>query len=97
MINLAKTLNNNEDMIRSAKIFVQQPRNSANSQAVLYCQKTPQNTELKGLYPCQFEGVEQSTFTGNLPVGQAGTIPYGLTAAVNPAGSWYVIFISSFV
>lgn len=28
MVNLAKTLHNNTDMIRLAQIFVQQPRNS---------------------------------------------------------------------
>jgi hypothetical protein len=91
MINLAKTLNNNANIITLAQIFVQQPRNSADSLAVPYCTKAPQNTELSGLYQCQFEGVKQSTFTGNLAAGATGTIPFGLTAAVNPAGSWYVI------
>jgi hypothetical protein len=95
MINLGKNLQNNADLITLAQIFAQQPRNSADSLAVPYCQKAPQNTELRGLYPCQFEGTTQNTFTGNLAVGATGTIPFGLSAAVKPAGSWYVICISS--
>ena len=94
MIDLAKTLNNDADMIALAKIFVQQPLDSSDSLAVPYCQKAPQNTELKGFYHCQFQGATQNTFTGNLPVGDTGTVPYGLTAAVNPAGGWYVICVS---
>jgi hypothetical protein len=93
MISLAKTLDNNAKLITLAQIFAQQPRESENSQATLYCQQAPENTELDGFYPCQFEGVNQDTFTGNIAVGGAGTIPYGLTAAVNPAGSWYVSYL----
>ena len=91
MINLAKELQSNAAMITLAQIFVQEPRESADSRAVLYCEKAPQNTELSGLYQCQFDGVKQSTFTGNLDVGAPGTIPFGGTTAVSPAGSWYVI------
>ena len=90
MVNLAKNLQNNADMITLAQIFVQQPPDSSDSLAVPYCQKAPQNTELNGFFHCQFEGVTQNTFTGNLAVGATGTIPHGLTAAVDPAGSWYV-------
>ena len=94
MIDLAKSLNNNADMIELAKIFIQQPQTPSGSLAVPYCQRAPNNTELKGFYHCQFQGVTQNTFTGNLPVGDTGTIPYGLTSAVSPAGSWYVICVS---
>jgi hypothetical protein len=94
MIDLAKTLNNDANMIALAKIFVQQPLDSSDSLAVPYCQNAPQNTELKGFYHCQFKGATQNTFTGNIPVGQAGTVPYGLTTPVSPAGSWYVICVS---
>jgi len=93
MIDLAKTLNNNADMISLAKIFVQQPLDSSDSLAVPYCQKAPRNTELEGFFHCQFKGATQNTFTGNLAVGATGTIPYGLTTAVNPAGGWYVICV----
>lgn len=97
MINLAKTLQNNAYTINLAQIFVQQPRNSPDSLAVPYCQKAPQNVELNGLFPCQFQGVTQSTFAGNLAVGSPGTTPFGLTTAVDPAGSWYVFCVSLLV
>lgn len=87
MIDLAKKLNNNADMITLAQIFAQQPRNTPNSLAVPYCQQAPNNTELNGLYQCQFQGANQQTFVGNLAVGAAGTIPFGLTAPVSPLGS----------
>jgi len=87
MINLAKTLDNNAEMITLAQIFVQQPREPDNSEATPYCQQPPANTELDGLYPCQFEGVNQDTFAGGVAVGGTDTIPYDLSAAVNPAGS----------
>ena len=93
MIKLAKTLQNSNDVITLAQIFVQQPRNPTSGLAVPYCQKAPQNAELNGFYQCQFKGVTQGTFTGSLPAGDKGTIPFGLTAPVNPAGSWYVICI----
>ena len=93
MIKLAKTLQNSDDMITLAKIFVQQPRIPTDDLAVPYCQKAPQNAELNGFYQCQFKGVTQGTFAGNLPAGDKGTIPFGLTAPVNPAGSWYAICI----
>ncbi|KAH7878925.1 uncharacterized protein C8R40DRAFT_1037481 [Lentinula edodes] len=87
MITLAKTLNNNADMISLAQIFAQQPRNSPNSLAVPYCETAPQNSELNGFFQCQFQGSDQTSFVGGLSVGDAGTIPFGLSAAVNPAGS----------
>ncbi|KAI0825600.1 hypothetical protein BC629DRAFT_9551 [Irpex lacteus] len=87
MIDLAKTLNNNTDMINFTQIFVQQPRNSPNSVAIPYCQNAPRNVELNGLYQCQFQGSDQTTFAGNLKLGANGTIPFGMTSALSPAGS----------
>ncbi|KAJ3760229.1 hypothetical protein EV360DRAFT_40248 [Lentinula raphanica] len=87
MINLAKTLNNDATMISLAQIFAQQPRNSPNSLAVPYCDTAPQNSELNGFFQCQFQGSDQTSFVGGLSVGDPGTIPFGLSAAVNPAGS----------
>ncbi|EIM81086.1 uncharacterized protein STEHIDRAFT_150134 [Stereum hirsutum FP-91666 SS1] len=87
MITLAKSLNNDADMIKFAQIFAQQPRNTPNSLAVPYCQSAPTNSELNGLFQCQFQGASETTFVGNLAVGDAGTIPFGMTSAVNPAGS----------
>jgi len=87
MINLAKTLNNDATMISLAQIFVQQPRNSPNSQAVPYCQSAPQNSELNGLFQCQFQGSSQTTFVGGVAVGGSGTIPFGQTTPLSPAGS----------
>ncbi|KIK61913.1 hypothetical protein GYMLUDRAFT_42332 [Collybiopsis luxurians FD-317 M1] len=87
MVNLAKTLNNNADMISLAQLFVQQPRNSPTSQAVPYCEQAPQNSELNGFFQCQFQGSNQNTFVGGVKVGGAGTIPFGQNAPLNPAGS----------
>ncbi|KAJ3866988.1 hypothetical protein EV359DRAFT_35435 [Lentinula novae-zelandiae] len=87
MITLAKTLDSNADMISLAQVFAQQPRNSPNSLAVPYCETAPQNSELNGFFQCQFQGSDQTSFVGGLSVGDAGTIPFGLSAAVNPAGS----------
>ncbi|KAG8740585.1 hypothetical protein FRC10_004122 [Ceratobasidium sp. 414] len=86
MINLAKSLNNDAEMIRLAQIFRQQPRNAPDSLASLYCQTPPKNAELNGLFQCQFAGVKQDTFTGNAKAGAAGTVPLGLKS-LNPAGS----------
>ncbi|KAF8750962.1 hypothetical protein RHS01_09028 [Rhizoctonia solani] len=86
MITLAKSLDNDAEMIRLAQIFRQQPRNSPDSLASLYCQTAPKNKELEGLFQCQFAGVKQDTFTGNIKAGAAGTIPLGGNAP-NPAGS----------
>ncbi|KAJ3759048.1 hypothetical protein EV360DRAFT_94329 [Lentinula raphanica] len=81
MIDLAKTLNNDSEMIRLAQIFVQQPRN-----AVLfrfhYCQTAPKNAELNGLFHCQFASSDFTKFSGD----QTGNLPLGLSA-VNPPGS----------
>ncbi|KAG2142902.1 uncharacterized protein EDB93DRAFT_598676 [Suillus bovinus] len=87
MIDLAKTLSNNADMIKFAQIFAQQPRNSPTSQSVPYCQSAPRNAELNGLFQCQFQGDNPTTFVGGTAVGGSGTIPFGMSAAVNPAGS----------
>ncbi|KAI0699627.1 hypothetical protein C8T65DRAFT_659253 [Cerioporus squamosus] len=87
MIDLAKTLNNDADMIKFAQIFAQQPRNTPNSQAVPYCQQAPKNSELNGLFQCQFQGADQKTFVGGLALGAAGTIPFGHTEPLNPLGS----------
>ncbi|CAE7073505.1 unnamed protein product [Rhizoctonia solani] len=86
MITLAKSLDNDAEMIRLAQIYRQQPRNAPDSLASLYCQSEPKNEELNGLFQCQFAGVKQDTFTGNVKAGAAGTIPLGGTAP-NPAGS----------
>ena len=88
MIDLAKTLQNNAQVISLAQVFAQQPRNAPDSLAVLYCQKSPRNIELNGLFQCQFAGVKETVFTGNVAVGAPGTIPFGMTAPLSPAGSW---------
>jgi len=87
MVSLAKTLNNNAQMISLAQIFVQQPRNSPNSQAVPYCETAPQNSELDGFFQCQFQGSDQTTFVGGVAVGGTATIPFGQTTPLSPAGS----------
>ncbi|KAJ3479164.1 hypothetical protein NLI96_g9255 [Meripilus lineatus] len=87
MINLAKQLNNDADMIKFAQIFAQQPRNTPNALAVPYCQQAPKNSELNGLFQCQFQGANQQSFVGGLQVGAAGTIPFGMTSPLSPAGS----------
>ncbi|KAF9648883.1 proline-rich protein [Thelephora ganbajun] len=87
MIDLAKQLNNDAQMIRLAQIFRQQPRNTPSSESVQYCQQPPRNPELSGLFQCQFAGAKTQTFVGGVPVGSPGTIPFGLSSPVNPAGS----------
>jgi len=82
MVDLAKTLNNDPDMIRLAQIFVQQPRNAPDSLQVPYCQTAPKNAELNGFFHCQFAGTAAAGFSGD----QTGNVPLGLTA-VNPPGS----------
>lgn len=52
-----------------------------------YCQKAPRNTELSGLFQCQFQGANQKVFVGGVAVGGAGTIPFGRNAPLNPLGS----------
>lgn len=88
MITFGKTLKNNADVISLAQVFAQQPRNAPDSLAVLYCQKAPTNAELNGLFQCQFAGVNEAVFTGNVKVGAEGTIPFGLDAPLSPPGSW---------
>ena len=58
-----------------------------NSLAVPYCQQAPKNSELNGLFQCQFQGANQNTFVGGLALGAAGTIPFGQTEPLNPLGS----------
>lgn len=87
MIDLAHQLNNNADMIRFAQLFAQQPRNSPTSQSVPYCQTAPRNSELNGLFQCQFEGVNPKVFVGGTAVGGQGTIPFGRSTPLSPAGS----------
>ncbi|KAF9244083.1 hypothetical protein BU15DRAFT_86053 [Melanogaster broomeanus] len=87
MIDLAKTLNNDPNMVKFAQIFAQQPRNSPTSQSVPYCQSAPRNTELNGLYQCQWQGDDPNTFVGGIAKGGNGTIPFGLSAPVSPPGS----------
>ncbi|KAG6866557.1 hypothetical protein C0991_002042 [Blastosporella zonata] len=87
MIDLAKQLNSDADMIRLTQIFVQQPRNTPSSESVQYCEQAPQNAELNGLFQCQYQGANPTTFVGGVAVGQAGTIPFGMTAPLSPAGS----------
>lgn len=86
MIDLAKQLNNDATMIQLTQIFMQQARNSPNSLSVPYCDQAPKNSELNGLFQCQFQGVS-TTFVGNLQPGAAGTIPFGLSSPVNPPRS----------
>ncbi|KAJ8521252.1 hypothetical protein ONZ45_g2009 [Pleurotus djamor] len=87
MVDLAKTLGNDTEMIRLAQIFVQQPRNTPTSLSVQYCDKAPRNSELNGLFQCQFAGANPTTFVGGVAVGQPGTIPFALNAPVSPPGS----------
>jgi len=87
MVDLAKTLNNDADMIKFAQIFAQQPRNSPTSQSVPYCQSAPRNSELNGLYQCQWQGDDATTFVGGIAVGGNGTIPFGMSSPLSPAGS----------
>ncbi|KAF7430810.1 hypothetical protein PC9H_006522 [Pleurotus ostreatus] len=87
MVDLAKSLGNDAEMIRLAQIFAQQPRNTPTSLSVQYCQQAPKNAELNGLFQCQFAGANPTTFVGGVAVGQQGTIPLGLSAPLSPAGS----------
>jgi len=82
MIDLAKQLGNDANMTRLAQIFVQQPRNAPDSLQVPYCQVAPKNSELNGLFHCQFSGSDFPKFSGD----QTGNVPLGLTS-LSPAGS----------
>ncbi|KAF8151346.1 hypothetical protein B0H34DRAFT_727266 [Crassisporium funariophilum] len=82
MIDLAKQLGNDSEMIRLAQLFVQQPRNSATKLQVPYCQVAPRNMELNGLFHCQFASSDFTRFSGD----QTGNVPLGLNS-LNPAGS----------
>lgn len=87
MIDLAHQLNSDANMIKFTQIFVQQPRNTPDSLSVPYCQQAPRNAELQGLFQCQFQGANPTVFVGNVNVGGAGTIPFGLNTPLSPAGS----------
>ena len=86
MVDLAKELKSTQ-MTTLAQIFAQQPRNSPNSVSVPYCGKAPRNSELNGLFQCQFASVNKQVFVGNLQLGAPGTIPFGRNAPLNPLGS----------
>ncbi|KAK0496622.1 hypothetical protein EDD18DRAFT_1320074 [Armillaria luteobubalina] len=77
MIDLAKQLNNDADMIRLTLLFVQQPRNACPTAKL-----PPKNSELNGLFHCEFAGSDFTKFSGD----QTGNVPLGLSA-VNPPGS----------
>jgi hypothetical protein len=87
MIDLARQLKNDPTMIKLTQIFVQQPRNTPSSLSVPYCQQAPKNPELNGLFQCQFQGANPTTFVGNVAVGGPGTIPFGQSTALKPPGS----------
>ncbi|KAK0229472.1 hypothetical protein EDD85DRAFT_129358 [Armillaria nabsnona] len=82
MIDLAKQLGNDAEMIRLTQLFVQQPRNAPDSLQVPYCQTAPKNSELNGLFHCEFAGSDFTKFSGD----QTGNVPLGVNA-VNPPGS----------
>lgn len=52
-----------------------------------YCQQSPKNAELNGLFQCQFKGANPNVFVGGIALGQPGTIPLGHTGPLNPLGS----------
>ena len=52
-----------------------------------YCQQAPKNAELNGLFQCQFQGADATTFVGGVAVGGSGTVPFGMTAPLSPPGS----------
>jgi len=87
MIDFAKSLNNDPTMIKLTQIFVQQPRNTPSSESVQYCQQAPKNNELQGLFQCQFQGANPTTFVGGIAVGGFGTIPLGHSTPLSPPGS----------
>lgn len=60
------------------------------SLSVPYCTTAPKNAELNGFFQCQFASTNPTTFVSspnNLQVGDSGTIPFGLSSPVSPAGS----------
>lgn len=87
MISFAGKLANNTALISLTTTYAQQARSSSDGLAVLYCQDTPAATQLRGIYPCQSADYDLTKFTGGVAIGSAGTIPFGLTTAVTPAGS----------
>ncbi|KAI0045709.1 hypothetical protein FA95DRAFT_1680305 [Auriscalpium vulgare] len=87
MVDLAKQLNNDANMIKFAQIFAQQPRDTPDLLSVPYCQSAPKNGELAGLFQCQFQGANPTQFFGGVAVGAAGTIPFGMSSPLAPAGS----------
>jgi len=87
MVDLAKTLNNDAKMIQLSQVFVQQPRNTPSSKSVPYCQQAPRNSELNGLFQCQFQGADPTVFVGGVALGQPGTEPFGHSTPLSPLGS----------
>jgi hypothetical protein len=74
----------------SSHLTLSQP----DSLSVLYCENAPRNSELNGLFQCQFSGVNNSIFgslANQVPLEQsqtgAGTIPFGLSSPLTPPGS----------
>jgi hypothetical protein len=67
----------------TVRFVIRQP----NSLSVEYCQQAPKNTELDGLFQCQFQGANPTQFTNNLKAGDPGTIPFSQKAILNPPGS----------
>ena len=62
-----------------------------------YCQSAPNNTELAGLYQCQFAGVDQTTFVGGAAVGlvaDAGVPTAGGAPELNSAQRGHLRFVS---
>jgi hypothetical protein len=47
----------------------------------------PRNQELAGLFQCQFQGVNDNVFTGQVALGAPGTFPLGRSSALSPPGS----------
>lgn len=87
MVDLAKQLNRDGQMIRLAEIFIQQPRNTPSSQSVPYCQQPTRNSELSGLFQCQFAGADPQTFVGGIALGMPGTMPFGASNPLSPLGA----------
>ncbi|KAF8266127.1 hypothetical protein EI94DRAFT_1772192 [Lactarius quietus] len=87
MMDLSKQLKS-ADMSSLPKYFASSRATPyPNSLSVEYCQQAPRNAELNGLFQCQFQGVDPNNFTNSQKAGGPGTIPFGQTAVLNPAGS----------
>ncbi|GJJ12765.1 hypothetical protein Clacol_007010 [Clathrus columnatus] len=86
MIDLSKSLDDTENMIRLAQLFVQQPLPTLDGYPLAYCQERSRNVELKGLYPCQFEGTilnHRATKCESSPLDVKAISPRGSCPALN--------------